>query len=280
MAIGDVIDLLACPQCRRPLALTPGAPSAHCPVGHAYDLARQGYLNLLSGRGPKNADTAAMVAARERLIGGGHYAPLADRLAQLAAARAPAAARVLEVGAGTGYYLAQVLQALPEARGVALDVSVPAARRAAGAHLRVGSVVADVWRRMPLLDGCVDVLVDVFAPRNGDEFARLLSTTGVLIVVVPGPEHLRELRVDLGLLGIQAEKGEQLRSRLGSALIRQAQEQLRFDVGLDVAAVRDLVAMGPNAFHLTAAEIEELARSVAAPVNVSVAVELSVWTRG
>lgn len=280
MAIAEVVDLLACPRCRRPLALTPHARSARCPGGHTYDLARQGYLNLLSGRGPKNADTAAMVAARDRFLSAGHYAPIADRLAQLAAVHAPAPARVLEVGAGTGYYLAQVLQALPGARGVALDVSVPAARRAAGAHLRAGSVVADVWRQVPLRDGCVDVLVDVFAPRNGDEFARLLSGTGVLIVVVPGPEHLRELRGDLGLLGIHAEKGEQLQSRLGSALIRRRQEQLRFDVGLDVEALRDLVAMGPNAFHLTAAGIDDLARSVAAPVTVSVAVELSVWARG
>jgi 23S rRNA (guanine745-N1)-methyltransferase len=187
MAIADVVDLLACPRCRRPLALTADARSAHCPGGHAYDLARQGYLNLLPGRRPKNADTVAMVDARGRFLAGGHYAPIADRLAQLAAAHAPPAARVLEVGAGTGYYLTQVLAALSGGRGVALDVSVPAARRAAGARPRAGSVVADVWQRVPLLDGCVDVLLDVFAPRNGDEFARLLSTTGVLVVVVPEP---------------------------------------------------------------------------------------------
>lgn len=280
MAIADVVDLLACPRCRRPLALTADARSAHCTGGHAYDIARQGYLNLLPGRGPKNADTVAMVDARGRFLAGGHYAPIADRLAQLAAAHAPPAARVLEVGAGTGYYLTQVLAALPVGRGVALDVSVPAARRAAGAHPRAGSVVADVWQRVPLLDGCVDVLLDVFAPRNGDEFARLLSTTGVLVVVVPEPEHLRELRGDLGLLGIHAEKGEQLQSRLGTALTRRVREQLRFDVGLDVDALRDLVAMGPNAFHLSAAEIEDLARSVPAPATVSVSVELSVWGRG
>ncbi len=110
-----------------------------CASGHAYDLARQGYLNLLGRSAPANADTPSMLAAREHVLSSGAYEPLADALTDAAAG----AQSVLDVGAGTGYYLAHLMDR-GAVRGVALDVSVAACRRAARAHERLGA-----WWRMP-----------------------------------------------------------------------------------------------------------------------------------
>lgn len=279
MALSEILDLLVCPLCRESLDLSADGRVVRCRGGHAFDVARQGYLNLLGGAGaPKNADTPAMIAARARFLGNGHYAPIADRLLALAALSGVAAPAVLEVGAGTGYYLARLLRGLADSRGIALDVSAAAARRAAGAHPAVGSVVADVWQQLPVADGSIDVLLDVFAPRNAAEFARVLSPTGVLLVVTPAPEHLQELRDGLGLLDIQADKLEQLQGTLSPHLTLGTQELLQLTLSLDRAAQSDLVAMGPNAFHRTPTEIEARVGSTAAPTTVSVSVNLSAWT--
>jgi len=115
----DVSDLLACPVCGRGFILRP--PALRCASGHSFDIARQGYVNLLPGGArPGTADTAEMVAARQAFLTAGHYAPLAGAIADLAAATVAAGPRpcVLDAGSGPGYYLAAVLDRLagrPEA---------------------------------------------------------------------------------------------------------------------------------------------------------------------
>jgi 23S rRNA (guanine745-N1)-methyltransferase len=120
---------LTCPICQGALSAVDN--SVVCPAGHRFDRARQGYLNLLpvqhkNSRDP--GDNAAMVEARRRFLDAGHYAPLAARLAELAAARAPA--RWIDIGCGEGYYTAQLAEALPNADGYALDISREAVKRA------------------------------------------------------------------------------------------------------------------------------------------------------
>jgi 23S rRNA (guanine745-N1)-methyltransferase len=280
MALADILDLLVCPRCRQPFQLTAAGRVVRCRQGHSFDVARQGYLNLLGSRPPRNADSADMVAARDRFLAAGHYRPVADRLADLVTRSSVAAPRLLEVGAGTGHYLARSLAGSDDARGVALDVSVPAARRAAGAAARLGSVVADVWRSLPLADGSIDVLLDVFAPRNPAEFRRVLAPAGILVTVTPAPAHLHEVRGPLGLLDIQPDKHEQLARTLEPSFSPASSELLHSEVTLDRAGLRDLVAMGPNAFHLSAPELDALVLRVASPLTVTVAVDLGVWRPG
>ncbi|MDK6455141.1 methyltransferase domain-containing protein, partial [Escherichia coli] len=82
---------------------------------------------------------------------------------------------ILEVGAGTGYYLSHTLDSVVGARGVGLDISVPAAKYLAKAHPRIGSIVADVWQQLPIATGSIHAMTVVFAPRNPAEFARVLA---------------------------------------------------------------------------------------------------------
>ncbi|GAA0933950.1 putative RNA methyltransferase [Nonomuraea longicatena] len=245
--LSDVVHLLVCPICGQGLETVPGA--LRCGRGHAFDLARQGYASLLVGSGtPGTADTAEMVAARERFLGAGHYEPLAAELA-----RESAGARVVvEAGAGTGYYLARALG--PEAVGLAFDISKFAIRRAARAHPRAGAVVADVWRPLPIADGVADVVLDVFAPRNGPEFARILRTGGRLVVVTPGPGHLRPLVEGLGLLSVDQDKEQRVARSLRefSLVERRAVE---FTMELDADGVTEVVRMGPSAWHMPEATL-------------------------
>lgn len=282
MAIQPVIDLLRCPVCTGPFALVDRA--ARCPSGHSFDLARQGYLNLLGRAAPAHADTAEMVAARSRFLAGGHFDPLSETLHWAVRESSPDHSiptldghpQILEVGSGTGHYLARLLTDLG-GRGVALDISPAASRRAAQAHPRLGAVVADVWQPLPLAAAAFDVVLAVFSPRNAAEFARVLTPAGVLVVATPLPDHLVELRDQLGLLQIEPDKDERLAGALAGAFVPTRRDECRYRLELNRAAVTDLVGMGPNAFHRSRAEVIDQLTELPDPQPVTIAVAVSAW---
>src|SRR5438105_2845636 len=107
-----------------------------------------------------------MISARAQFLGAGHYSPLAAAIVDFAHASAPPAGLLMEVGAGTAYYLARVIDSLPDHLGLAVDSSKYAARRSAKAHARVDSIVGDVWDRLPIADEASGLTLDVFAPRQ------------------------------------------------------------------------------------------------------------------
>lgn len=270
----ETLAALACPVCGGGLRMHGAAVG--CDAGHRFDRAKQGHLALLAGRTAFASDTAEMVAARDRFLDGGWYAPTAAALAEAAASEAPRAHLVLDVGGGTGWYAARMLDALPGAHGVSLDLSKPAAARAARAHPSLASIVADAWSGLPLQDGSVDVALSVFAPRNAEELARVLAPGGVLLVAVPGPEHLTELVEPLGMLRVDPRKQERLAQRLGvfeRGAVREVRETLR----LDRTAARDLVLMGPSAFHADPAQLDERLAALPEPIAATLAVTVAAY---
>ncbi len=307
--LADVLPYLRCPVCRAPIDAEPSpapraaraepspAPGAvlRCRGGHAYDVARQGYVNLLTGRPPAGADTPAMVAARCAVHAAGHLDRLVERVttaaiaaantspaaAVAAATASPAAAGptglVIDAGAGPGHYLAAVVDRLGGAVGLALDSATAAVRRAARAHPRVGAAVCDVWRGLPVADGCADLVLDVFAPRNPPEFHRVLDPAGVLLVVTPSADHLAELVAAFGLLAVDPSKQGRLAASVGRwfRLDRRTAYREIVSIGRDDAA--RLAAMGPSAFHTGAAELARRARGLDPSTSVTLSVELGIY---
>lgn len=269
-ALDRAAGLLACPVCAR--RGVPDAPLARserrlrCGAGHAFDVARQGYVNLAGSAQPRNADTARMLDARGRLLGSGVHEPL--RRAVVEACGEPST--IVEAGAGPGWYLAGAAAAHPRAVPLAMDASVPALRRAAAIGL--ACVVADTWAGLPLRAGCVDALLCVFAPRNAAEFSRVLSGSGRVVVAAPTTAHLAGLRAELGLLDVADGKADRLVGQMGDAgLDRVGNRLVEFEAACTREQLRDLVDMGPNAFHEHAAP--------RGPRTVVVSVLVSVFAR-
>ncbi|PWR07143.1 23S rRNA methyltransferase [Micromonospora acroterricola] len=286
-----VLDRLRCPVCGEPLAeVTTGTTAAlRCPRRHSFDIARQGYVNLLAGRAPHAGDSAEMMAARADFLAAGHYdlipAALADAASQAVrhlretrpeAAVLDAYPLVVDAGAGTGRYLGAVLAALPDAVGLALDVSKPALRRAARAHPRAAAALADTWQRLPLADASTAVLLNVFAPRNGPEFHRVLDPAGALLVVTPAADHLTELVDALDLLRVDPDKADRVAGSLGGHFTPVGSALHRAELTLTRPEVATLVGMGPSAWHTDPAALAARLAALPEPVRVTVAIRLDV----
>jgi 23S rRNA (guanine745-N1)-methyltransferase len=276
--LADVIDRLRCPHCRGALELDGG--SARCAAGHSFDVARQGYLNLLPGDARTgSADTAAMVRARAELLAAGHYEPIATAVADAAVEVAVAPDLAIDVGAGTGYYLAAVLDRLPAARGLALDVSKHALRVAARAHPRSGAVGCDAWAGLPLGDGVAALAINVFAPRDPAELGRVLAPGGALVVVTPNREHLAEVVAAVGMLTVQERKRERLAGKLGSLFESVGETAVEHQMTLGHADLTALVAMGPSARHLGEEQIAQRVAVLDDPLAVTLSVTVATYRR-
>jgi 23S rRNA (guanine745-N1)-methyltransferase len=266
--LAEAVDLLRCPVCTGELSESDGA--LRCAGGHSFDIARQGYVNLVPGAG----DTVAMVEARDAFLGAGHYRRLGDALAEEAAGvRAPGA--VVDIGAGTGHHLARVLDAMPERIGLALDASSPALRRAARAHPRAAAVGSDAWKPLPLRDGVAALILSVFAPRNPAEMARVLAPGGALIAVTPTTRHLHELVGPLGLLSVPEDKADRLDTQLASHFELSARRTTEHSMFLAREEAAQLVRMGPSAWHVDEQEVAERLVLLPDPLTVTTSVTLS-----
>jgi 23S rRNA (guanine745-N1)-methyltransferase len=195
-------DALACSvrDCYQPLSRR--ANVYGCDRGHTFDVARSGYVNLLQPQDRRSAepgDSREAVAARARLLANGIGRAVIDAVAATAvdclpdqpADRQPPV--VVDLGCGAGDLLADLATRAPIA-GIGIDLSAEAAETAARRHPALTWVVANADRRLPLLDASVDLVLSLHGRRNPAECARVLTTSGRLIVAVPSPDDLAELR--------------------------------------------------------------------------------------
>lgn len=195
-----------CPVCDSPLNLTSAAASLTCASGHAYDVARQGYVNLTrqgrkkraAGRG-EVGDGAASYAARRRVFAAGVFDPVFEAAAAAVGHALPDSGVVLDAGCGDGSYAAAVAAAAPSSTVICIDVA-RAAVAAAATRLRTTSTtpypraaVASSFA-VPLEGACVDVALVAFAPFAATELSRVLRPSGAAVVVRPGPRHLDGLK--------------------------------------------------------------------------------------
>lgn len=188
--------LFCCPKCGG--ELTVSGASVRCPKGHSFDRSKYGYYNLLlSNKGGTHGDNKEMVLARREHLGSGKYAPLADKLCELALRYSENGCRLLDIGCGEGYYTECVARALAKggisAEIAAFDISKDALRELMKKCSVAEAAVASAYR-MPVFGESFDILLNVFSPFSRDEIHRALRRGGVLIMAIPEEDHLFELK--------------------------------------------------------------------------------------
>src|SRR4030081_2460829 len=223
--------MLLCPVRDCHLALQREDRRLFCERGHSFDVARSGYINLLQPqdrRSKQPGDTGAAVAARRRLHDRGVTAPLLSGMAEMLAA-SPSDI-VLDAGCGDGFYLGTLARQIGfEAHGV--DISIPAVDAAARRYVEYKWVVANADRFVPYADNSFSIVLSITARMNAGEFRRVVHDDGRLLVAIPSPEDLIELR---GIGRDRAERTVETFSNLFNLIDRRT---VRTAADLDVAGV-------------------------------------------
>ena len=185
----------SCPLCHQPLSREKN--SYICPQRHQFDMAKEGYVNLLPVQHKRSrdpGDSAEMMQARRAFLDAGHYQPLRDAIvAQLRERLDEKATAVLDIGCGEGYYTHAFADALPEITTFGLDVSKVAIKAAAKRYPQVTFCVASS-HRLPFSDTSMDAIIRIYAPCKAEELARVVKPGGWVITATPGPRHLMELK--------------------------------------------------------------------------------------
>ncbi|HXA50096.1 MAG TPA: methyltransferase domain-containing protein [Candidatus Acidoferrum sp.] len=186
--------MLLCPvrDCRLPLVRE--SRRLVCTNGHSFDVARSGYINLLQPqerRSKQPGDTVEAIAARRRLHDLGATGPLLHAIAETL--RATSDDVVLDAGCGEGFYLGTLHQQTGF-RAYGVDISVPAIDAAARRYPACEWIVANADRFVPFADYSFSAILSITARMNAEEFRRVLRPDGRLLVALPAPEDLIELR--------------------------------------------------------------------------------------
>lgn len=244
---------LICPVCEGLLSRQDGCYT--CPENHSFDIARQGYVNLLTVQRRHSAhpgDTREQVLSRREFLEGGFYAPIAGALIA-AAEKYGASGPVLDVGCGEGYYCARLADAL-DAELVGLDISKDAVRYAAGKYKRHRWLCATA-ARIPVDDGSAALLTSLFSVTLPEEFHRVLSENGLFFQVLAAQDHLLELKKVIYDQLIFRDK-DTVPQLPGFVLLESI--PIRFSFTVEGQQVQNLFAMTPHLFRVSKAGAERL----------------------
>ena len=266
--------MLICPICHSQLERNNN--TLECTQHHTFDVAKEGYVNLVTRKlSTSVGDSKEMLKARRNFLDAGLYRPLSDALnthvvnalPQVQKHHTDGEVTLLDAGCGEGYYLGQLQSFLKEQRmdrditSFGLDISKEAIRMAARRYKDIQFVVADIKERLVFADSTIHLLLNIFAPRNVEEFARVLVPNGIVIVVIPGANHLRQLRESLSLLDIQKNKSQHIEEQFAPYFKHLTTSSISYTLRLTHQEVEQIVMMTPNYWHLSN-EIRERLRSL------------------
>ena len=244
---------LVCPICEKPLSRQENR--FLCPENHSFDIARQGYVNLLPIQRKHSAhpgDTREQVLSRREFLSGGFYAPIAEALAA-AAKKYDACGPILDVGCGEGYYCTRLAKAM-NAELTGLDISKDAVRCAAGKYKDAQWLCATA-AQIPVEDGAAGLLTSLFAITLPEEFHRVLRKNGLFFQVLAAQDHLLGLKKIIYDQLIFREK-DTIPELPGFALLESI--PIRFTFTVEGSQVQNLFAMTPHLFRVSKAGADRL----------------------
>ncbi len=237
--------ILRCPVCGE--SITAGDKVWRCAQGHCFDVARQGYVNLLPVQQKHSlhpGDTPDQVHARRRFLSAGFYTPIAEAACELLGS----VRSLLDVGCGEGYYLRQFGQANPGCERWGLDISRDAVRLAAGAD-KAGRYLVATAAHLPFADGSFDAIMSLFALTLPEEYFRVLRHGGRFLQALAAPDHLRALKE---LIYPELTQKPKTPAPELPGFVLEERRVVQFDIMLtENGQVADLLAMTPHYWRIT-----------------------------
>ena len=278
MKIGFDFNMVECPYCHG--ALKKLGQTLFCEQRHSFDIARSGYINLQPARSRNSlvsGDNKKQLLRRASFLAKGFFDFVSQRMVDtfLRVRTDASVIQILDAGCGTGYHLERIVMGLSErgahCGGIGLDVSKSAAQIALRSHSVDGCIISNIWERWPIRTAAVDFLINVFAPKNFGEMARVLSDDGLLCIAYSGEDHLAELRPIVPLMGIRKQKRDEYLIEAKRVFEDVWLEEGHDVINLSRCDMSDLILMGPNAIQLAS---EDSLNPLPESMNVTIQIEI------
>lgn len=196
-------NLVACPICGKGLVLNKESKAYKCINNHSYDIAKQGYVNLIISnmkRTKNPGDSKEMVNARIDFLNRGFYTKVSDKINEVIyedIKHINSAINILDVGCGEGYYLSRLKDYINEKKNnvnyFGMDISKDAVKSAARDEKQCFFAAANNYH-LPVKNKSADVVLSVFSPIDINEIMRVIKKDGIFVRVLPRKDHLIELR--------------------------------------------------------------------------------------
>ena len=247
---------LICPICGEQLHIRD--KSCLCPNRHSFDIARQGYVNLLTVQQKHSlnpGDTREQVLSRRTFLEAGYYAPILETLIETAR-NLGITGPILDVGCGEGYYSSRLADALG-ADLLGLDISKEAVRCAAAKYKNHRWVCATA-AHIPVPDGSAKLITSLFALTLPEEFKRILSDDGYYFQVLAAEDHLLGLKSVI-YPELKHKQKDTVPELPGFELVKSV--PIRFTFTVEGEQVQNLFSMTPHVFRIGKEGAQRLANT-------------------
>lgn len=242
-----------CPICLTALSLL--NKTYRCENNHCYDVAKEGYVNLLPVQHKHSkdpGDNADMVNARRAFLDKGFYQPLIDKLLSLYEKYANVTLPIFDAGCGEGFYTHQYKTDNNQVYGI--DISKSAVKIAAKRY-KDSSFSVGTLSQLPFNDDEMGWINSIYAPILEEEFSRVLHSNGYLVTVTPAEKHLMELK---SLIYIDAKEHDTSKDPI-EHLTLVSEEKLNYTMNFsEPNDMLNLLSMTPFAFKASLEVIDEL----------------------
>ncbi len=223
-----------------------------CRNRHTFDLAKEGYVNLLPVNAKKSkdpGDNVTMMIARRAFLEAGYYKALADKISEIMRnLNLREDISFLDLGCGEGYYSGCIRENFPSLNMSGLDISKTAVRYASKKYKDISFTVASAFD-LPIGDDQMDLLLRVYAPSSEMELRRVIKTGGYLITVTPGERHLYQLR---DIIYSEVHKHtEEIKEIIGFDLQERVKLKYKLDLQ-DREMAKNLLEMTPFGWKISA----------------------------
>lgn len=276
----EIKNILQCPVCGKKIRFHAGG--LVCKREHRFDISTKGYVNLLQSSKPLKGYDLKFFESRRRFFEKGYYDHIADAVVQCVLGQSlvdgdimagdfaagniatgdPAAGVrrnsgiVLDAGCGEGFY-AQRLASCTDAQILAFDIASDAIKVAARGDKPIKWMVADITN-IPVKDNSIDCILDVFTPANYGEFKRVLKDGGFVVKVIPGKNHMVQLR-EIAAEALRRKEysaGEDVQDYFAEhfEVVSQTAASRTMTIGQEDLA--DLAAMTPLLFDVDKASLD------------------------
>lgn len=184
---------IVCPVCKQ--SLNKDKSCYRCESRHCFDIAKEGYVNLLAGNhkaGESIGDNKDMALSRKKFLEKGYFSPLAEKIEELIRAHGKSNPTICDICCGEGWYSNEIIKKIP-CDMLCFDLSKEMVRLGAKRKNGAAFFVANL-ASIPLADKSVDVGFHLFAPFHDREFSRIIKDDGIIITAVAGENHLFEIK--------------------------------------------------------------------------------------